>query len=209
MPRYHCLNTEVQIYTWDPSKHDTLVLDSSHPAKATPATDSYSASSSRSGIISGASIAHEPTPQFDPAWPFKVNRLKEEFFRGWEGLDFLGRDIPFFLIQVGGGDASSAEIPTDTEALSLLRYKVPVESSQALLGSQFPSISSTPAKGVSYSDPTANGGDVYQNCCSDVSLLSNVSSLSVLPPIAFLPPQTNASHAKEPGLETGDQVLGK
>lgn len=209
MPRYNCLDTEVQVCMWDPPGHDALVLDSSHPATA---INSYSTSGSGSKIVPGASIPHKANTRYEPAQSYKLNTLKEEFFTGCEGLDFLGCGIPFFLIQAGKKDLSSLEAPQGTGNSSFTRDNSHLEFSQTPVGSQYLNTSSAPARAVpdiSYLGLPLNAGDLCQSDPSKLSLLSDVSSLSVLSSTAFLSPHGTVSQAKEPGVEIGKQTLGK
>lgn len=95
MPTYHIHDTTVKLYVWDPL----------HPVE-------------------------DPKTQ-EPLWPYPsdaarrydVEPLREEYFEGQEGVDFLGSSTPFFLIKAGrdlfyesrqtSGDITEAEPPED------------------------------------------------------------------------------------------------
>jgi hypothetical protein len=95
MPTYHIHDTTVQLHVWDPLQ---------------PLEDLNTE---------------------EPAWPYPSNAarqrdaelLKEEYFEGQEGVDFLGSSMPFFLINAGRdlfyttrqtpGDIAETDAPED------------------------------------------------------------------------------------------------
>jgi hypothetical protein len=72
MPTYHIHGTTVKLYVWDPHQS---------PSK-----------------VEVSQIASTP---LDAAYGRDVEPLKEEYFQGHEGVEFLGSDMPFFLVQAG------------------------------------------------------------------------------------------------------------
>jgi hypothetical protein len=71
MPTYHVHSTTIKLYVWDPLQ----------PPKVTKNQETPYAS--------------------DVACRHDVEPLKEEYFEGQEGVDFLGSSMPFFLINAG------------------------------------------------------------------------------------------------------------
>jgi hypothetical protein len=102
MPTYQCLDTEVQLCTWTPllryltasSATNTRIPQSLNIKGLVPGTNPGDRKDSWVNEVQGNSD--------DPAWPWKVTRLNEEYFKGHEGLDFLGMDMPFYLIHARG-----------------------------------------------------------------------------------------------------------
>ncbi|KAE9375529.1 hypothetical protein N431DRAFT_463611 [Stipitochalara longipes BDJ] len=75
MPTYHIYDTSVKLYVWDP--HQT-------PRRAIEEKTNNNA-----------------VFPIDPAYGRDIEPLKEEYFDGHEGIDFLGSDMPFFLCRSG------------------------------------------------------------------------------------------------------------
>jgi hypothetical protein len=215
MPRYHCLDTEVQLCTWNPLLCQSAFLDSSNPATRISTRVSHSTSSSSSGIQKDASTFNGEIPPYDRSRSCKVEKLTEEYFKGREGLDFLGCDAPFFLIHAGNDpsdDTHSAEPWIGTNNSLYQDHRVSLESSERLTGSPFPRRKSTLAKAVPdipYIDSTVNEGGQFQNDSHEVYLSSDGSSLSSLSSTAFLSPHATALRSEEPMVEIEGQTFGE
>lgn len=214
MPRYHCLDTEVQLSTWDPLSR-RLVLDSSSPTSLAPARHSNSTSISDFRTQKDASAFNGGIPSHDHARSHKMKRLTEEYFKGREGLDFLGCDAPFFLIHAGNNpsdDTHSAESLTRTNNSLYQDHNVSIESSEKLTGTPFPrrsSITANAVPGIPYVDSTVNEGNQYKNDSNEVDLSPDGSSLSSLSSSAFLSPHANDLRSKEPKVVIGCQTFGE
>lgn len=72
MPTYHIHDTAVKLYVWDPHQSSSNV-----------------------------EIEQSGSAPLDPACGRNVELLKEEYFQGQEGVDFLGCDMPFYLVNAG------------------------------------------------------------------------------------------------------------
>jgi hypothetical protein len=214
MPRYHCLDTEVQLSTWDPLSCQST-LDSSSPTTHTPARHSHSTSISDFRSQKNASAFNGRIPPYYHTRSQKVKRLTEEYFKGHEGLEFLGCDAPFFLIHAGtdpSDDTDSAEPLTRTNNSLYQDHKVSLKSSEGLTGTPFPRRSSTTANarpGIPYVDSTVNEGNQYPNDSNEVDLSPNGSSLSSLSSTAFLSPHASDLRSEESKVEIGGQTFRK
>ena len=213
MPRYHCLDTEVQLCTWDPLSCQS-VLDSYNSATQTQARHLHSTLTSELSTPKDVSAFNRGIPPYNPARSRKVERLTEEYFKGCEGLDFLGCDAPFFLIHAGNDpsdDTHSAEPLMRTNNSLYQDHKASLESSERLTGTPFPRSSTTTkvAPDIPHVNSTANGGNQYQNDSNEVSLSSDGSSLSNLSSTVFFSPDAGDLSFEEPKVEIGDQTFGE
>lgn len=214
MPRYHCLDTEVQLCILDPPSCQS-VLDSSSPATQTLATHSRSTSTSDFRTQKDASVFNGRIPPYSHTRSHKMEPLTEKYFKGHEGLDFLGCGASFFLIQAGNDpsdDTRSAELLARTNNSLYQDPKVSLEPSERLTETPFPRRSSTTAKAVPdapYVDSTVNEGNQHQNESNDVYLSSGGSSLSTLSSRAFLSPNANDVRSEEQKVEIGGQTFGE
>lgn len=214
MPRYHCLDTEVQLCTWDPLSRRS-VLHSSSPTPQTPARHPNPISISDLRTQKDGSAFNGGIPPHDCARSHKVKRLTEEYFKGREGLDFLGCDSPFFLIHVGNNpsnDTNSAEPLTRTNHAIYQGHEVSRESSGRLTVTLLPGRSFTTANAVpdiQDVDSTVNEGNQDKNEPNELYLSPDGSSLSSLSSSAFLSPHTNDSRSEEPKVEIGGRVFGE
>jgi hypothetical protein len=214
MPRYHCRDTEVQLCTWDPLSRQS-VLDSSSPAPQTPANHSNSTSTSDFRTQKDASAFNGGLPPHDLARSHRVKRLAEEYFKGREGLDFLGCDAPFFLIHAGNNpsdDTHSAEPLTRTNNSVYQDHEDSLESSERLIRTPFSRRSSTTVKtvsGISYVESTVMEANQEPNDSNEVYLSSGGSSLSSLSSTAFLSPHASDLRSEEPQSEIGGRTIGE
>jgi hypothetical protein len=82
MPTFHVHDTAVKLCVWDPHHPPTVVME--HQGQT-------------------------PLIPIDPAFGRAVEPLEEEYFDGQSGVDFLGSDMPFFLVNAGKGLLSRTE----------------------------------------------------------------------------------------------------
>jgi hypothetical protein len=211
MPRYHCLDTEVQLRTWDPSSFQS-VLGSSESTAQTPPTDSHSISSSTSEIPRDASTLFGKISSANYNRSVKVKRLTEKYFKGRKGLDFLGSDCPFFLIHAGT-DLSSDKRPTerwiDTHHSLYQDHKASRGFSEALTGTPFSSgsqITRKAAPNIPYMGLTVNKGHQDQNDLNEVYSSSSLSSLSST---EFLSPHVSDIKSEGPNVGVGGRKFGE
>ena len=211
MPRYHCLDTEVQLCTWDPLSFQS-VLGSSGSTAQTPPTDSHSISSSRSEIPKDASTLFGEISSANYNRSVKVKRLTEKYFKGREGLDFLGCDSPFFLIHAGT-DSSNDKRPTErwigTHHSLYQDHKASHGFSESLTGASFSrgsQITRKAAPDIPYMGSTVNEGHQDQNDLNEVYSSSSLSSLSST---EFLSPHASDIRSEGPNVEIGGRKFGE
>jgi len=213
MPRYHCRDTEVQLCTWEPLSRQP-VLDSSSPAPQTSASHSNSTSTSDFRTQKDALAFNGGLPPYDLARSHRVKRLAEEYFKGREGLDFLGCDAPFFLIHAGNNlsvDTYSAEPLTRMNNSVYQDHEDSLESSEKLVRTPLLKSSTTAktASGVSYVESTVKEANQDPNDSNKVYLSSGGSSRSSLSSTAFLSPYASDLRSEEPQSEIGGCTFGE
>lgn len=102
MPTYQCLDTEVQLCTWTPLLRYSTASKAANTEMA-PSIVTKARVPVASPRVKKDSLVNEALGNAgDSIGPLKVTKLNEEYFRGHNGLDFLGMDMPFYLIHAGG-----------------------------------------------------------------------------------------------------------
>lgn len=101
MPRYNCLDTEVQLFTWIPSVSAPTSRNCGYSKKQTQAYTKGPASSPGSVISSNKPNNRGEVVQYDTDKYCEAIRLSEEYFNGHKGVDLLDWDMPFYLIRAG------------------------------------------------------------------------------------------------------------
>ena len=98
MPRYHAIDTAIKLSVWDPRA----------PKSKTQRDRDHTTSSSSIGCAFSrlnGSILHQNKRKDEeksgPATGCVIDDLKEEYFEGHEGVDFLGPGTPFYLVKAG------------------------------------------------------------------------------------------------------------
>ena len=95
MPRYHTADTGIKLCVWDPQQPNIVKTEpdqqeNTHPPSGHDAVvNCHGARWSKKEEKSGPAMGHI------------VDDLKEEYFAEHEGLDFLGFDMPFYLVMAG------------------------------------------------------------------------------------------------------------
>ena len=101
MPRYHPLDTAVNLYIWDPQQTSS----SSDPVPMEENTPNSNGQQRKLPAVPFSIFGGIPAPSesafTDPAFGQDADVVKEEYFEGQEGVDFLGLDMPFFLANAG------------------------------------------------------------------------------------------------------------
>jgi hypothetical protein len=95
MPRYYALDTAIKLSVWDPQTGPDLKLDNDRGGGKSNASVA-AASMKHNGILRPNKI--EGT---GPAIGYVIDDLKEEYFEGHEGIDFVAPGMPFFLVKAG------------------------------------------------------------------------------------------------------------
>jgi len=107
MPRYYALNTAVNLCVWDPNPRERNNKESEMTkGLGTPFASTHDG------------IAHPKKETYGPAAQCVVDVLKEEYFEGKEGLDFLDIAVPFYLVKAGRelfapAKAEEVQLPSD------------------------------------------------------------------------------------------------
>ena len=92
MPRYHALDTAIKLCVWDPSAEEAT----SKKSDVISADQAVSTISTSNGVF-----CHKTKETHGPASGYVVDDLKEEYFEGDEGVNFLDSDMPFYLVKAG------------------------------------------------------------------------------------------------------------
>ena len=95
MPRYYALDTAIKLSIWDPQACSGLKFDNDRGSGTSNA--SVATSSTKHKILPRRNKIAEA----GPATGYIVDDLKEEYFKGNEGLDFVAPGMPFYLVKAG------------------------------------------------------------------------------------------------------------
>lgn len=130
MPRYHALNTAVNLCVWDPQP------DSDSKADGSEGMDSATADSLAAIMKKYAPPPPKQKDKSGPATGYVVQYLREEYFEGKEGVDFLGPAMPYYLVKAGKELFNSAEEDEVTTPSPALKDLTPAKAASTVLAKE-------------------------------------------------------------------------
>jgi hypothetical protein len=125
MPRYHALDTAIELCVWDRQT----------PGSKADGNDGHSTSTTTdfASMLKDHGLEHPKKKEaYGPAAGHFVDILKEEYFEDQEGVDFLGPAMPFYLVKAGKELFRSLEKDEDLSS-SAAREENPTQISSTAL----------------------------------------------------------------------------
>lgn len=119
MPRYHALDSAIVLSTWDPSIKAVDDPDVVHACK----NQTKPSAAQMKALRPISSNLHTDGPSVG----YLAQDLKEEYFDGQKGVDFLGDCMPFFLIHAGGDLFGQTQPACDTRLDRRNKTCVPID----------------------------------------------------------------------------------
>lgn len=96
MPRYHALDTAVKLCVWDPQAAPSSNIENDEAEDPTTAQNAAAVFKNKNRLL-----RPKKREQSGPAIGYIVDYLKEEYFEGQGGVDFLAPGMPFYLVKAG------------------------------------------------------------------------------------------------------------
>lgn len=151
MPRYHALDTAISLCVWDPQVDPNSEADGNERSD-TPAADFLTNITKKLELL-----RPKQKETSGPAIGYVVDNLKEDYFEGHEGVDFLDPAMPFYLVKAGKELFGPAEDDTASQPSPVPKDVTPTKAASTVLAND--SEDTRPSSQVSAADITLSSID--------------------------------------------------